>query len=99
MGHLTETDSNDRLKLAGHRHIIGQLIGVDMSQMFSPERVTAVCKQYGLVPGQAMDFKNGVDFDLARGVRINPNLTLILLFYVDPNSACRPEGSARLGPV
>ena len=25
-----------------------------MSEMFSPERVTVVCKQYGLVPGQAM---------------------------------------------
>ncbi len=33
--------------------------------MFSPERVTAVCKQYGLTPGQAMDIKNGYDFDLA----------------------------------
>ena len=45
--------------------MIGQLMGVDMSETFSPERVTAVCKQYGLVPGQAMDIKNGFDFDLA----------------------------------
>ena len=36
-----------------------------MCDMFSPERVTAVCKQYGLTPGQAMDIKNGYDFDLA----------------------------------
>ena len=36
-----------------------------MSEMFSPERATAVCKQHGLVPGQAMDIKNGFDFDLA----------------------------------
>ena len=35
-----------------------------MCEMFSPERVTAVCKQYGLTPGQAMDIKNGYDFDL-----------------------------------
>ena len=38
-----------------------------MSEMFSPQRVTAVCKQYGLVPGQAMDIKNAFDFDLAVG--------------------------------
>ena len=36
-----------------------------MSEMFSPERVTAVCKQYGFILGQAMDIKNGFDFDLA----------------------------------
>ena len=36
-----------------------------MCEMFSPERVTAVREQYGLVPGQAMDIKNGYDFDLA----------------------------------
>ena len=66
LGHdLTESYSNARLTLAGSRHIIGQLMGVDMCEMFSPERVTAVCKQYGLTPGQAMDIKNGYDFDLA----------------------------------
>ena len=36
-----------------------------MSEMFSPERVTVACKQYGLFPGQAMDIKNGFDFDFA----------------------------------
>ena len=36
-----------------------------MSEMLSPERVTAVCKQYVLILGQAMDIKNGFDFDLA----------------------------------
>ena len=36
-----------------------------MCEMFSPERVTAVCKQYGLTPGQAMNIKNGYDFELA----------------------------------
>ena len=42
-----------------------QLLRVDVSEMFSPERVTVVCTQYGLVPGQAMDIHNCVDFDLA----------------------------------
>ena len=64
LGHdLTKTSLNARLTFAGNRHVIGQRMGVDMSEMFGPERVTAVCKQYGLVPGQAMNIKNG--FDLA----------------------------------
>ena len=53
------------MNLAGDRHIVEQLFRVGMSEMLSPERVTSVCKQYGLVPGQAMDIKNGFDFDLA----------------------------------
>ena len=50
--------------MAEARFVAGQLMRVDMSEMFSPERVTSVCKQYGLIPGQAMDIKNGFDFDL-----------------------------------
>ena len=57
--------SNKRIKLATDRHMVTQLLNVDISEMFSPERVTAICKQYGLKPGQAMDIKNGFDFDLA----------------------------------
>ena len=40
-------------------------MSTDVSKVFSPERVTAFCKQYGLVPGEAMDAKNGYYFDLA----------------------------------
>ena len=58
MGHdPTETYSNSRFKLAETRFVAGQLIRVDMSEMFSPERVTSVCNTYGLIPGQAMDIK------------------------------------------
>ena len=53
------------MKLAETRFVAGQLMRVDMSEMFSPERVTSVCKQYGLISGQAMDIKHGFDFDLA----------------------------------
>ena len=66
LGHdLTETYSNKRLKLAGNSHMIGQSLRVGASEMFGPEWVTAVCNQYGLVHGQAMDMNDGVDFDLA----------------------------------
>ena len=66
LGHdLTEVYSNQRLQLAADRHYITEILSTDVSEVFSPERVTAVCEKYGLVPGQAMDVKNGFDFDLA----------------------------------
>ena len=56
LGHdLTGTYSDKRLKLAETRFVSRQLMRVDMSKMFSPERVTTVCKQHGPIPGQAMD--------------------------------------------
>ena len=43
LGHdLTETYSSRRLKLAEARFVAGQLMRVDMSEMFSPERVNSV---------------------------------------------------------
>ena len=45
---LTEIFSNKRLQLAGDRHCVNKLLRVDMSEMFSPERVTAVCRDDGL---------------------------------------------------
>ena len=54
---LSEVYSNTRLRIAAERNMVNQLLKVDISEMFSPERVTSVCKKYGLVPGQAMDLK------------------------------------------
>ena len=62
---MIEAYSNNRVQLAVIRHTVSQLLDVDISEMFSPERVTSVCREYGLAPGQAMDIKNGYDFDLA----------------------------------
>ena len=39
-------------------------MSTDISEVFSPNRVTSVGKQFGLVPGEAMDIKNGYDFGL-----------------------------------
>ena len=51
LGHdLTEMFSNKRLQLPADRHLLNQLLRIDMSEMFSPERVTAVCRDYGLEP-------------------------------------------------
>ena len=66
LGHsLTEVYSNQRIKLAADRFVASKLMSVDVSEIFSPERVSAVCSAYGLKPGQAMDIKNGFDFDKA----------------------------------
>ena len=60
LGHsLHEVYSNQRIKLAVARSSVECLkkeIGsTDVSKIFSPERVTAVCRKYGLKPGAAMD--------------------------------------------
>ena len=54
-----------RIETAANIQLVEQILSTDVSEMFSPERVTKVCEQYGLKPGQAMDIKNGYDFDLA----------------------------------
>ena len=41
------------------------LAGVDVVEVFSPERVGQACAKYGLQQGTAMDIKSGYDFDLA----------------------------------
>ena len=61
--------SNERLRLATSRQSMElpkrQLLGVDVMEVFSPERVGKLCKEYGLDRGLAMDIKSGYDFDKA----------------------------------
>ena len=53
--------SNERLQLAADRNsvevISRQLLGVDVMEIFSPERVGKLCKEYGLDQGSSMDIK------------------------------------------
>jgi hypothetical protein len=42
-----------------------QIASMDVCEMFSPERVAAVCSRFGLTPGESMDIKGGYDFDTA----------------------------------
>ena len=37
--------------------------GVDITEVYSPERVAKACAKFGLTPGTSMDFTNGWDFD------------------------------------
>ena len=39
------------------------LMSADVTEVFSPERAAAVCKEFGLKPGLSMDIKSGYDFD------------------------------------
>ena len=39
------------------------IMGVDITEIYSPERVAKVAKKFGLVSGSSMDLTNGWDFD------------------------------------
>ena len=48
------------------RNIIASCIfGVDITEVYSPERINQVAKRWGLVPGSSMDLTNGFDFTKA----------------------------------
>ena len=62
-GHsLHEVHLNRRIELAMNRNAMermNQHLGsTDECEIFSPERVAAVCKRMGLVPGESMDIKS-----------------------------------------
>ena len=44
--------------------VAGVVHGVDLTEVYSPVRVAAVCAKYGLVPGTSFDLLTGYDFDL-----------------------------------
>ena len=39
------------------------ILGVDITEVYSPERVARVAKKFGLVSGSSMDLTNGWDFE------------------------------------
>ena len=41
------------------------LLSADIMEMYSPERVTKMCKKFGLQAGCSLDLTNGFNFDLA----------------------------------
>ena len=64
---LHETYSNARIDLAVCRQSVESsrngLMSADVTEIFSPERVASVCREFGLEPGSSMDIKSGYDFD------------------------------------
>ena len=41
--------------------LASMLCGVDITEIYSPMRVNAVCSKYGLIPGDSFDLRNGYD--------------------------------------
>ena len=41
--------------------LASMLCGVDITEVYSPIRVNAVCSKYGLIPGDSFDLRNGYD--------------------------------------
>ncbi len=64
---LHEAYSNSRINFAVCRQTVesskGGLMSADVTEIFSPERVASVCREFGLEPGLSMDIKSGYDFD------------------------------------
>ena len=45
------------------------LFGVDITEVYSPERVNRVVQKWGLTPGSSLDLTNGFDFTKAEDRR------------------------------
>ena len=64
---LHDIYSNSRINLAVCRQTAesskGGLISADVAEIFSPERVATVCREFGSEPRLSMDIKSGYDFD------------------------------------
>ena len=45
--------------------VVGELLSKDIMEVYSPERVAALCGKFGLRPGCSLDVTNGFDFDTA----------------------------------
>ena len=61
-------DDTDDMTLSGlneiDRKILASVIlGVDITEVFSPERVAQVARRFGLTSGSSMDLTNGWDFN------------------------------------
>ena len=55
----------DHLDADDTRILCGAVMGVDLTEVYSPERITRVCRRFQLVPGSLYDLTNGWNFSLA----------------------------------
>ena len=52
----------DMLDDVDKKILSASILGVDITEVYSPERVAQVAKKFGLVSGSSMDLTNGWDF-------------------------------------
>ena len=51
------------MQLIDRKIMAAALLGVDITEVYSPERVAQVARKYGLVAGTSMDLTTGWDFN------------------------------------
>ena len=59
-----EDDMIDSMNEVDRKIMVAVILGVDITEVYSPERVAQVAKRYGLVAGSSFDLTNGWDFNL-----------------------------------
>ena len=60
---LTSNIDTDNLSQEENNIMYRMLMGVDVTELFSPIRVNAVCCKFGLTAGLSMDLLTGFDFN------------------------------------
>ena len=64
-----DVDSFSKMSTLDTEIISRALRGVDVAEIYSPERVTKLCARFGLVKGTSMDLATGWDSDRAEDRR------------------------------
>ena len=57
-----DMDSMQRMSQEDRKIVAQVILGVDVTEIYSPERVAKVAKEFGLVPGSSMDLTSGWHF-------------------------------------
>ena len=63
VGSNMEDASIDLLDDTDKKIFSASILGVDNTELYSPERVARVAKKFGFVSGSSMDLTNGWDFE------------------------------------
>ena len=64
---LTEDVNSNQVKRAAE--VAGEIWSEDIMEMYSPERVAALCTKHGLAAGCSLDLTNGFGFNTAEDRR------------------------------
>ena len=63
VGSQMDDTSIDMLDDVDKKILSASILGVDITEVYSPERVARVAKKFGIVSGSSMDLTNGWDFE------------------------------------
>ena len=54
----------DSLTKQDKKILASVILGVDVTEVFSPERINRLAAKFGLTPGSSLDLTNGWDFEI-----------------------------------